>query len=597
MRSPARRSLYLCTIAACVALTLYELANYRVGYISKSALSEQTAQEPIVPPIPGDQSFRWDKVPQRYPAPSITSLPAGRAVKLPSIQHDFKKDPESPEVRRIREARLEAVKQSFLHAWGGYKKHAWLKDELAPVSGGYKNNFGGWAATLVDTLDTLWIMDLREEFDEAVAAIDKINFSATEQGELNIFETTIRYLGGFLSAYDLSGNSLLLQKAVEVGEMVYVAFDTPNRMPILRWDWSSAASGKPQEAHTDTLAAEIGSLTLEFTRLSQLSNDPKYYDAIHRVMEQFDIHQNRTKLPGMWPVVVDAKDLSFLGNSDFTFGAMSDSLYEYLPKQHMMLGGLDERYRKMYGDAVDVAKQHLLYRPMNKGNQDILLSGNAHVNDDGQIDLDPQGQHLTCFVGGMIGIGAKIFERDELDIARKLVDGCIWAYESMPTGVMSETFHAVPCSTDCQWDEMRWHNGILKYHDDLQGTTAEHQPLPAGFTEVADSRYLLRPEAIESVFILYRITGDTTLQDKAWNMFQAIEKYTRTDVGHAAIDDVTVSNPPPAKFDSMESFWTAETLKYFFLIFSHPDLISLDKYVFNTEAHPLKRPQTRSWWN
>lgn len=239
MPSPARRSLYLCSIAACVALTLYELAGYRVGYISKPALSEQPVQGPILPPISGDQSFRWDRVPQRYPVPSITSLPAGRALKLTSIQHDFKKHGESSEVRRAREARLQAVKESFLHAWGGYKKHAWLKDELAPVSGGYRNSFGGWAATLVDTLDTLWIMGLREEFDEAVAAIDKIDFSATEQGELNVFETTIRYLGGFLGAYDLSGNSLLLQKAVEVGEMVYVAFDTPNRMPILRWDWSS----------------------------------------------------------------------------------------------------------------------------------------------------------------------------------------------------------------------------------------------------------------------------------------------------------------------------------------------------------------------
>lgn len=93
----------------------------------------------------------------------------------------------------------------------------------------------------------------------------------------------------------------------------------------------SAASGKLQEAHTNTLAAEMGSLTLEFTRLSQLSKDPKYYDAIHRIMEQFDLHQNR-KLPEMWPVVVDAKDLLFVGYSDFTFGAMSDSLYEYLPK-------------------------------------------------------------------------------------------------------------------------------------------------------------------------------------------------------------------------------------------------------------------------
>lgn len=119
-------------------------------------------------------------------------------------------------------------------------------------------------------------------------------------------------------------------------------------------------------------------------------------------------------------------------------------------QQHMMLGGLGERYRKMYGDTMDVANQHIFYRLMNKGNQDILLSGNAHVNDDGRIDLDPQGQHLASFVGGTVGIGAKIFERDELDIAERLVDGCIWAYESMPTGIMSETFQAVPSSTDCQ---------------------------------------------------------------------------------------------------------------------------------------------------
>ena len=278
------------------------------------------------------QGFRWNRVPQRYPVTSMIGIPPGRGLRIPTIQHHFARQKESPEVRKLRESRLEAVQQSFVHAWSGYKEHAWLKDELAPVSGAYRNVFGGGAATLIDTLDTLWIMGLRHEFDEAVAAIDKIDFSTSEQDELNVFETTIRYLGGFLSAYDLSGNPLLLDKAIEVGEMIYVAFDTPNRMPVLRWKWLPAASGKPQEAHTNTLGAEIGSLSLEFTRLSQLSKDPKYYDAIHQVVEQFDLHQNRTKLPGMWPVVMDAKHISFLEHSDFTFGAMSDSLYEYLPK-------------------------------------------------------------------------------------------------------------------------------------------------------------------------------------------------------------------------------------------------------------------------
>lgn len=87
----------------------------------------------------------------------------------------------------------------------------------------------------------------------------------------------------------------------------------------------------------------------------------------------------------------------------------------------------------------------------------------------------------------------------------------------------------------------------------------------------------IRPEAIESVFILYRITGDVSFQDKAWKMFQSIDKYTKTEIANAALDDVTVMEPP--KSDRMESFWTAETLKYFFLIFSSPDVISLDDYV------------------
>jgi len=109
-----------------------------------------------------------------------------------------------------------------------------------------------------------------------------------------------------------------------------------------------------------------------------------------------------------------------------------------------------------------------------------------------------------------------------------------------------------------------------------------------GFTGIGDARYILRPEAIESVFILYRMTGDERLRDQAWDMFQAIERHTKVEYGSAALVDVTSNTPRQS--DIMESFWTAETLKYFYLIFSPQDLISLDDYVFNTEAHPFKRP-------
>jgi Glycosyl hydrolase family 47 len=93
----------------------------------------------------------------------------------------------------------------------------------------------------------------------------------------------------------------------------------------------------------------------------------------------------------------------------------------------------------------------------------------------------------------------------------------------------------------------------------------------------AEANRRRRPEAIESVFILYRITGDTAYQDIAWEMFESINNATRTDLANSAIDDVTQTSP--VKGDRMESFWLAETLKYFYLIFSEPDLISLDDYV------------------
>ena len=186
-----------------------------------------------------EPQFRWDKVPRKHPVTSMIPLPSGKPSNIPRIQHHFEAEDASSEKGRIRGTRLHAVQKTFEHAWKGYRQHAWLKDEVSPISGGNRNTFGGWAATLVDSLDSLWIMGMRKEFDEAVSAIIEIDFTKSSEEEINVFETTIRYLGGFLSAYDLSGHSALLHKALELGEMLYVAFDTPNRMPITRWKWES----------------------------------------------------------------------------------------------------------------------------------------------------------------------------------------------------------------------------------------------------------------------------------------------------------------------------------------------------------------------
>lgn len=159
-------------------------------------------------------------------------------MPIPKIQHDFPR--ESWYRRRQRVNRQTAVKKAFEHAWKGYKKHAWLHDELSPLSGDNRETFAGWAATLVDSLDSLIIMGMTDEFEKALAALEQIDFTTTDATQINVFETTIRYLGGFMAANDLTDGKypILLRKAVEVGEFLYSAFDTRNRMPQSRWQWT-----------------------------------------------------------------------------------------------------------------------------------------------------------------------------------------------------------------------------------------------------------------------------------------------------------------------------------------------------------------------
>lgn len=450
-----------------------------------------------------------------------------------------------------------------------------MRDELKPLSAGSRNTFGGWAATLIDSLDTLWIMQLEEEFEEAVAAVVELDWANTTESAVNTFETTIRHLGGLLSAYELSQEPMLLAKAVELGEMLYFAFDTSTRMPPFWLDFEKAKNGQlTPDSHEPSASA--GSLSLEFTKLAQLTGDSKYYDAIARVTDLLAENQGSTKLPGMWPTFIDFRDKIFDQENTFCIGALADSLYEYLPKMYYLLGGLEPLYEKLYRHAAETINDHILFRAVLPGSPDILFPGAVTVEEHG-LSYNPEGQHLSCFAGGMFALGGRLFNNPEhVEIGMKITNGCIYAYDAFPVGIMPEIFSMMKCDSrqDCPWDEARWQR---------EG----NESLPKGFRGARDPFYILRPEAIESVFLVYRITGKSEYVDAAWRMFESIQQATETEYGNAAIDDVTVKGQP-TKRDSMESFWMAETLKYFYLIFSSPDVISLDEYVFNTEAHPFK---------
>jgi mannosyl-oligosaccharide alpha-1,2-mannosidase len=171
-----------------------------------------------------DDDPHWSRTPEHYPIPtrSIISLPTNSPVDVPYIQAVFPAESESEKNARM--SRLNSIKDTFIASWNAYKKHAWGHDELMPVSGDYIDTFGGWGASLVDALDTLWIMNLKDEFEEAVEAVGKINFHSSKLMRIPLFETTIRHLGGLIAAYDISEGkyNVLLEKAIELADLLLV---------------------------------------------------------------------------------------------------------------------------------------------------------------------------------------------------------------------------------------------------------------------------------------------------------------------------------------------------------------------------------------
>lgn len=246
--------------------------------------------------------------PERFPAPNTISLPSG-GTTLPRIQaSSFYTQSAADRTERLR--RLERTREVFRIAWNQYKRYAWGYDEIRPVSQTAFNPFAGWAATLVDALDTMQIMGLTTEFQEALGLLATIDFSTTFRQDIPMFETVIRYLGGLLAAYDLSQQreKVLLDKAIQLGDNLIGAFDTPNRFPRLHFKWQDTQQKYRERAGSSSNLAEFGSMSLEFTRLAQLTGNSTYYDAIDRITQAL-----ARKAPGLSKPYLFAPDLDTSG--------------------------------------------------------------------------------------------------------------------------------------------------------------------------------------------------------------------------------------------------------------------------------------------
>ena len=179
---------------------------------------------------------------------------------------------ESKESQSLVRAQREKIKEMMRFSWQNYRRYAMGKNELRPLTkDGFEGSmFGGLSgATIIDSLDTLYLMELKEEFQEAKAWVQD-SFHLNVSGEASLFEVNIRYIGGLLSAFYLTGEEVFRVKAIKLGEKLLPAFNTPTGIPkgVVNfksgsWGWATAGSS--------SILAEFGSLHLEFLHLTELS--------------------------------------------------------------------------------------------------------------------------------------------------------------------------------------------------------------------------------------------------------------------------------------------------------------------------------------
>ncbi|EDO38861.1 predicted protein [Nematostella vectensis] len=440
------------------------------------------------------------------------------------------------------------VLQMMKHAWNGYVTYAWGSNELRPIShtGHSASIFGrgSMGATVVDALSTLKLMGMNEEFERGRKWVAQ-NLNFNQASDISVFEMTIRFLGGLLSAYALSGEEVFKVKAKELGDKLLPAFNTPTGIP---WAMVNLASGSGHNwgwaSGGCSILAEFGTLHLEFVYLSHITGNQVYAKKVHRVREVVDQVQ---KPNGLYPNYLNPRT-GVWGSQHVSLGALGDSFYEYLLKSWIMSGKMDKKARDMYDKAVEAIERMLVQRS-RKSNLTYLAEYKYGR-------LEHKMDHLACFTAGMFALGAKESKNEKhyLQLGAELANTCHEAYKRTATGIGPESF---------------------RFEGNAEAVAIRNN----------ERYYILRPEVIEGWFYMWRFTRDSKYRDWAWEAAQNIEKHCRVDGGYSGIRDVT--NPNVAHDDVQQSFFLAETLKYLYMIFSDDSLLPLDKWVINTEAHPL----------
>ncbi|KAF7303417.1 alpha-1,2-Mannosidase [Mycena indigotica] len=520
----------------------------------------------------------------------------------------------------------EAVVKAFKYAWRAYERDAMGSDEYHPLArkGSNLTSAGGIGYMVVDALDTMMIMGLDEEYARARRWIEtKLQFD--RDAEVSVFETTIRVLGGLLSAYHLASKrlhpfippsdaALFLNQAEDLASRLLPAFSTASGLPFSLINLHKRVGVPDRENRGLVSTAEAATLQLEFRYLSWVLGEDEFHESKSNVRpEQYWEKAERVMKVirmarangGLAPIFMNIDAGKFV-SSDIRLGSRGDSYYEYLLKQHLQTASTEPIYRDMYTTAMNAVHRTIFVRGPLTGmlfTQEIQSKRNAQS---GMSWVRVRKQdHLVCFLAGELLLGAVTVHRaagvkkvsippraEELTeegrrdwtAGIELLETCVDTYRT-PTGLSAEIVHFREAMDKSAKNGDRVRDWYIK------------DAKPPGNPPVYDARYILRPETIESLFVAWRLTGNPRYRAYAWRIFQSIERECRLPSGgYAGIKNILDARHHEEQVaqrgaerweDKMETFFVSETLKYLYLMFSEARLLPLDEYVFNTEAHPF----------
>lgn len=441
----------------------------------------------------------------------------------------------------------------------------------------------GWI--VVDALDTMMLMNLTDELTHARQWIHN-NLTYDQDHDVNTFETTIRMLGGLLSAHYLSSENfggkyapvsdglsddMYVEKATDLADRLLGAYETNSGVPLASVNLHTQ-QGIPSHADGGASStAEATSLQLEMKYLSKLTGETHYWEKAEQVIRVVDDNEAED---GLVPIFIYADRGSFRGDN-IRLGSRGDSYYEYLIKQYLQTSQQEPVYQEMWNQSMDGVKKHLLtYSYPN--NFTVLAERPNGLHKDISAKMD----HLVCFLGGTLALattGGKPLahakrdgpwgekQEEDMRLAHELTKTCMGMYRTL-TGLAPEIAH------------FQIHDPPIMYHDFPQAAKPQS---PAGFTKCVDAKCveseevghddyvfkaadlhnLQRPETVESLFYMWRITGDEMYRKWGWEMFQAWIKYTAVEDGEGFSSISNVMEVPVNFRDNMESFWMVRSAK------------------------------------